>query len=187
MKNSVKFSPKFKALSILSTLILFFAITACEPEQDVDPVTISTIEESFTAGPEGGSFTALNGIVDLEIPRNALNAEVKIRIKIGPEDYDNDFIVRSIVIYPKSLTFEIPGRLRLKYDGKLSNGKDPCDAKCLAIYHFENEAAFDKRNPSDMIWKNKCCVNLMDQCIETEINSGGIFAIGEESLDQTDH
>ena len=186
MKNPIKLSRKFTVYSILSTLLLFLVITACEPEP-VLPNTTRTIEESFTAGSEGGVFTALKGNVTLEIPKDALNAQVKIRIKIGPEDYDNDFIIRSIIIYPKSVTFKIPARLHLKYGGQLSIGIDPLNAENLAIYHFENEVAFDKRYSSDMIWINKCNVNTGDQRIETEIHSGGVYAIGEESLDQTVH
>ena len=187
MKNPVKIFRKLIVYTILCSTLLLLIFNACEPVEDIIPNTTRTIEESFIAGPEGGSFTALKGIVSLEIPKDALNAEVKIRIKIGPEDHDNDFIIKSVILYPKSVNFKVPARLRLKYDGQLSIGLDPCTAKCLAIYHFENEAAFDKRNPSDMIWMNKCYVNTSDQRIDTEINSGGIFAIGEESLDQTVH
>ena len=186
MKNPVKFSLKFTVHLILSTTLLLLVITSCFNEPVINPNTGGQ-EESFFAGPEGGAFTALKGIIDLEIPKDALNAQVKIRINIGPEDYDNDFIVKSIEIYPKSLTFNVPARLRLNYNGILSNGKDPCNAKCLAIYHFKNEAAFDKRKATNMIWINKCYLNIMDECLETEIHSGGVYAIGEESLDLTEH
>ena len=85
------------------------------------------------------------------------------------------------------MTFKIPASLRLKYDGQLSIGIDPLNTENLAIYHFRNEAAFDKRSPSDMIWINKCYVNPGYERIETEIHSSGVYAIGEESLDQTVH
>ncbi len=38
-----------------------------------------------------------------------------------------------------------------------------------------------------MVWVNRCYVNYMDNSIETKILYGGIFTIGEESLDQTVH
>ena len=112
MKNSVKIFRKFTIYSILSTALLLLFFTSCEPAADIIPNTTRTIEESFTAGPEGGTFTALKGIVSLEIPKDALNAEVKIRIKIGPEDHDNDFIIKSVILYPKSVNFKVPARLR---------------------------------------------------------------------------
>ncbi len=187
MKNSVKFSRKFTVYTIFSAALMLLIFTACEPGPDIIPNTTRTMEESFAVGPEGGAFTALKGNVTLEIPKGALDDQVKIRIKIGPEDYDNDFIIRSIEIYPKSLIFKISASMHLKYDRQLSIGMDPLKAESLVIYHFKDERTFDKRYPSDMIWINKCYVDAGDQCIDAEIHSGGIFAIGEESLDRTDH
>jgi len=187
MKSTVKISRKLTVYTILCSMPLLLIFISCRQELDIIPITKHTVVESFIGGPEGGSFSAINGSVLLQIPQNALKAQIKMRIEIGPEDYDNDFIIKSIVIYPKSVVFKFPVSLRLKYDGKLSNGSNLYDATSLAIYHFKNEAAFDKRKSSDMIWINKCFVNQIDYSIETEINSGGIFAIGEASLDQTVH
>ena len=191
MKNPIKIYPNFTVFAISSTILLLYIFTACDYPYWIDdtpvPLQITQSPKSILVGPQGGSFTALNGIVSLEIPKDALNAEVKIRIKIGPEDDDMDFIIKSIIIYPKSLTFKIPARLHLKYDGRLSIGMDPSRAENLAIYHFRDEKTFDKRNPSDMIWINKIYVDTNRMRMNAEIHSGGIFAIGEESLDQTVH
>ena len=127
MKKPIKIYPNFTVFAISSTILLLYIFTACDYPYWVDdspiPLQITQSPKSILVGPEGGFFTAINGIVSLEIPKDALNAQAKIRIKMGPEDYDNDFIIKSIVIYPKSLTFKIPVRLRLKYNGQLANGK----------------------------------------------------------------
>lgn len=185
MKILVDIYPKFTVFTILPVMLLFTIVSGCDYPQWIDdsPVPQQNIQspKSFIVGPEGGLFTALNGNVQIEIAKGTLTIPERFTIKVV-EDYEGDFVIKGIEIKPRAIAFNIPARLRLRYDRQLSHGMDPVSAKSLVIYHFRNEADFDNRRPSDMIWINKCFVNGMDRCIETEIHSGGIFAIGEESL-----
>lgn len=186
MKTSQKISHKNPLLAILFTSLTLLVFTACDPEEP--EVSINRpIQESFMVGPEGATITAMNGNVRLVIPVGALSDQVNLRITEGPQDYDNEFVIKSIEIRPVTLSFRIPASLQLRYDQQLRIGKELCTTDLLAVYHFQNEAAFDKRELSDMVWDNKCCVNQNDKCIETHVNGGGIFAIGPESLDPTKH
>jgi hypothetical protein len=188
MKNPVKKSSE-TLIQLLAIALILLNIPACDLLTiDPDPADQnqrSQIKyESFILGPDGGTITALNKNVMLNIPESALDEQVVIVVTEGPTDYDGDFVLKSIEISPKTVIFNSPVALRLKYNGQLNCGQDPCRAKCLVTYLFKNDKDFDIRNYSDMIWINKCHLNRMDCCIETEIQSGGIFAIGEESLGQ---
>jgi hypothetical protein len=180
-----KIISKFRLASILviAFAIIFFA--ACQENEE--PVIPGLPEVSFTAGPEGGYFNALDGNVQFYFPKDALAENVSFLVKEGPEDEEGDFVIQSILIEPSYLEFMKPASIALRYDGCLANGKDPCKAECLALYYFENDKAFDVRRPQDMVWIEKCCLNTMDRCIETKIYSGGVFAIGEASMDLTKH
>lgn len=180
MKNYCKSISKF-SMAVLVASMLIIITTACEPPE-VGPGNPAR-EYSYSIGPDGGIINALSGNVLLEIPAGTLDSQVIFSVKEGMEDYDGDFVMKSIEIRPRDVVFKHPVILKLKYNGQLSNGMDPSSAISLVIYHFENEAAYDKRNPNDMIWINKCYV-AGDHCIETKIYSGGVFAIGEESLGQ---
>lgn len=187
MKPKVKIYPNARATALLISLMLF-VFAACEdsleiPERQSDIL----LSDSFIAGTDGGYFKALNGNVELFLPKNALVEEVGIFIGEGSEDEEGDFVIHSIIIEPKDLEFLRPVSVRLRYDGCLKNSKDPCKAECLALYYFENDKDFDVRRPQDLIWMELCCLNTMDQCIETQIHGGGVYAIGEASMDQTKH
>jgi hypothetical protein len=189
MKNSVKKSPKtlFRLLGIAFILLNIPAcdlLTIDDPEKADQNQRSQINYESFIVGPDGGTFKALNNNVILNIPKLALDEQVKVVVLEGPIDYDGDFVIKSIEISPKTVVFNSPVSLGLKYNGQLNCGQDPCDARSLVIYHFKNDRVFDKRNYSDMIWTSNCHLNRMDCCIEAEIQSGGIFAVGEESLGQ---
>ena len=188
MKNSLKRSTKTK-LSLLASIVLLLASPACD-DPNVGPDTSQKKgnyipEETFEIGPAGGIIKALDGHVVIDIPQGALLTTEHFTVSEGPQDDGEDFIIKSILIKPRSVVFTTPAKLRLRYDGQLSLGIDPCKAKCLAIYHFKNDVSFDKRKPSDMMWLSQCHVNTMDQCIEAEIYTGGVFAIGEASLGQS--
>ena len=193
MKDQPKIYSQVNFRLILTTLCILLVCPACDlfcpeclecPKCAPDNPGISKPADSFIINSQGGIFQAINGNVTLYVPESALDEEVNLVVKEGPIDYEGDFVVRSIEINPKSVFFKLPVELSLKYNGQLNCGKDPCNAKCLAIYHFKNDKDFDVRNQADMLWISKCCVNRMDCCIETKIQSGGIFAIGEESLGQ---
>ena len=149
MKYQVKSSSKIK-FGILTIAILLLIIPACDPLKVCpDPGCIQkpVIVESFEIGPDGGTIRALNGNVFIDIPKGALVTSEKFTIEEGPEDHDNEFIMKSIIIKPKAVVFKKPASLSLKYNGKLSCGVDPCKATSLVLYHFENDATFDKRGP----------------------------------------
>jgi hypothetical protein len=170
------------SLPVWITTILIM-LTGCPTPCDDCPNHMHPYNpESYVVGPEGGTFQALDGNVRLIIPESALDEELEFTIKEGPEDYYKEFVIKSIEINPRSAIFNKPVGLSLKYSGELSCGLDPCSADCLVLYKFKNDAEFDKRNPTDMLWIKKCNVNPGDECLETEIYSGGVFAIGEESL-----
>jgi hypothetical protein len=196
MKNQEKISPKLKLLSLLIASCLILIFPACDdPTTEIlnfNSFNPTKPEVSFVAGPEGGTFHAINRNVTMIIPQGSIDEQVKFLIKEGPVDNDGDFVIKSIEISPKSVFFKIPVTLSLKYNGRLSCGSNPCNAKCLIIYQFRNEAAFEKRNfgernLSNFEWTEKCTLNRNDCCIETEIISGGVFAIGEESLAKTNN
>ena len=187
MKNPVKKSSK-TILRLLAIAIILLNIPACDlltidPRPD-QPSKSHVKSETFLIGPEGGTIKALNSNVTLNIPKLALDKKVTLVIKKGPIDYYGDFVINSIEISPKTVFFKTPVGLKLKYNGQLSCGNDPCTAKSLVIYHFSDEVLYDKRNPKDLLWTSKCCLNQINCCIEAEIQSGGIFAVGEESLGQ---
>lgn len=183
MKTTEIKIPKISLLILLPAILVM--LPACPPNcDDCGAIHTTTPIQSFTVGPEGGTFKVLDGNISLNIPKSALDEQVKIVVLEGPIDYDGDFVIKSIEISPKTVIFNLPVALRLKYNGQLNCGQDPCSAKCLVVYHFKNDKDFDIRNYSDMIWTSKCHLNRMDCCIETEIHSGGIYAIGEESLGQ---
>ncbi len=184
---AIKFN-KTSAFAVLFASTLLLTFTGCDPDDPmVEKNYTNTRPESFLVGPEGASIKALDGNVEILIPAGALAEEVNLVVEEGPVDYDDEFIIKSIKISPKTFSFNLPAQIRLRYDSKLCLGKDICSSDRLAIYHFDTEAAFDKRNITDMVWIYQCCVNSNDQCIETKINGGGVFAIGRESLDITSH
>jgi hypothetical protein len=188
MKPQTKISSKLTTAGVLFIALAFISLSACQEGNDIEPIASrGPLPASFTAGPEGGSFKALDGNVQLFIPENALTKNIAFHIEEGSEDEEGDFVIQSILIEPKYLEFNAPIGISLRYDGCLCNGKDPCKAKCLALYYFEDDKAFDARRPKDMVWIEKCCLNTMDRCIETKIRRGGVYAIGEASMDQTDH
>ena len=65
-------------------------------------------ERSYAVGPEGGTINALNGNVNIEIPKGALLFEEKFKIQEGPRDEDNEFVIKSIEIKPNSVSFRTP-------------------------------------------------------------------------------
>lgn len=177
-----------KVLLLIVVTAFLTVLSACTPPcDDCKPSRTLHVPESFTAGAEGGTFQTLKGNVTLIIPESALAENVKFTIKEGPVDYSDEFVIKSIEVNPTHTLFREPVGISLKYNGQLSCGIDPCSAKSLVLYKFKNDMAFDKRIPSDMVWINKCQLNVMDQCLETEILSGGVFAIGEESLSKTNN
>jgi len=174
---------------IVSLAFLLIISTSCEDPIDIrdDDKKTHWTEASFIAGPEGGNFKALDGNIEFFFPENAITEKVDLYIKEGSEDEEGDFVIQSILIEPLYLEFMKPVSIVLRYDGCLANGKDPCKAQSLALYYFEDDKAFDVRRPEDMVWIEKCCLNTMDRCIETKIHGGGVYAIGEASIDQTKH
>ena len=182
MKIKKKYSPKnMLVIRILAAAFTVLLISCDDPLDVKGPIEHI---EKFPIGPEGGTISALSGNITLTIPNGALNEQVLLTFKEGPIDFENEFVIKSIEVSPSTTFFKIPASISLKYNGQLSCGLDPCNSKCLVLYHFRNEMAFDKRNPSDMLWVGKCCIDRMNCCIDTEIRSGGIFAIGEDSLGQ---
>jgi len=189
MKTQAKVKSKFIMSLIVFLALLLIISAACEDPIDVriDDGKTHWPEASFIAGPEGGYFKALDGNVELFFPENAITEKVDFYIEEGSEDEEGDFVIQSILIEPLYLEFMKPVSIVLRYDGCLANGKDPCKAQCLALYHFENDKAFDARHPQDLVWIEKCGLNVMDRCIETKIHGGGVYAIGEASMDPTKH
>ena len=190
MKPQTTINSTFKAVSTLMIVCILFLNSACQepivgPEVD-DPIIV-TPEVSFIAGPEGGYFKALDGNVELFFPESALLKDVAFLLDKGPMEKQGDFVIHSIVIKPKHLGFLEPVSIRLRYNGCLANGKDPCKAKCLVLYYFEDDKAFDMRAPKDMVCIEQCSLNTMDRCIETKIQRTGVYAIGEASLDPTNN
>ncbi len=103
--------------TILPVVLLLTIVSGCDYPYWIDdtpvPQQITQSPKSFLVGPEGDSFHALNGNVSMEIPEGALDEKGRFVIKKGTEDSDNDFIIKSIKLEPKTVSFNIPVRLRL--------------------------------------------------------------------------
>lgn len=184
MKTNAKNYSNATAATLLITMILF-VLPACVNTFEIEPDTHSVPNISFTAGPDGGYFNALDGNVELYFPPTVLTEKVRFSIEEGSDDEEGDFVIKSILVDPLIQEFKEPVSIKLRYDGCLANGQDPCKAKSLALYYFKDDKAFDARRPEDMIWIEKCYLNTMDQSIETNIHRGGVYAIGEASMDTT--
>jgi hypothetical protein len=170
-------------VSVCAALLLWGI--ACDPPEREHTFPPEEETKTFKIGPEGGDVYAMDRNISFWFPKDAVSEEVVFTIE--SLNSDNDFYIHSICLIPESFEFNKPVGISMKYDGCLKNGMDPCKAECLALYRFETDIIYETRRPSDLVWIEQCHLNSAECCIETLIPGGGVYAVGEASLDQTEH